>query len=388
MNVRVFALGVLLGLTVAYAPSCTNTARCDATVCDGCCSADGVCRGGNAASACGTGGAACTTCAAGDTCTEGGTCAAALSACKEPCPRGCCGPDGTCTAGRLPEACGGGGQSCQACPSGTQCVARADGNGNACVGATVGSACTDDAQCRGALGQTAVCKRTTSSGLGTYGGGYCTLPCQSDSQCGANNACAPPGALADFGESDSLCIKGCAAQSDCRTDAGYACYGTTTSGICWLDPLPPRDGGPPVPAAVMGAPCTRDGGECGPPDQAGCILATQSDGGASSFAGGYCTADCLNVAGEKCGPEGVCVGFGDPVEQALCFKACQVGAPNPVCRPGYVCSDLDGAPATPQGICFPGCDAPGQGCATGQSCIADGGVDNGYCQLPDGGILR
>jgi hypothetical protein len=93
-----------------------------ATTCDGCCQADGTCvawqsliaaSSKTSATTCGRRGEACATC---DTRTLGcddGACSPLD--CAVTCPTGCCLPDGSCVAGASASACGGGGQSCDAC---------------------------------------------------------------------------------------------------------------------------------------------------------------------------------------------------------------------------------------------------------------------------------
>jgi len=91
------------------------------------------------------------------------------------------------------------------------------------------------------LGSTGECKLKTSSGSGLYTGGYCTLPCQTSTQCGAGQCVSFPPTV---GEGDRICLKRCDAANPCRTP-GYACYQLGTfGGACWISPLPGADAGP------------------------------------------------------------------------------------------------------------------------------------------------
>ena len=74
---HLFFAGILFGL-VAWLPSCSAPAGCDATSCaKGCCDANHECRPGTAVDACGKGGAVCSACTGAATCSvnacSGGT---------------------------------------------------------------------------------------------------------------------------------------------------------------------------------------------------------------------------------------------------------------------------------------------------------------------------
>src|SRR5207248_921719 len=96
-------------------------------------------------------------------------------------------------------------------------------------------------------------------------------------------------------EAGSLCLSRCAgpdSQSTCRP--GYYCYALSsgTGGVCWIADAFAADAGPAQ--QKVGDPCLRDN-DCEPATptgQAVCIPETLSDGGASGFPGGYCSAAC------------------------------------------------------------------------------------------------
>ncbi|MET0341029.1 MAG: hypothetical protein ABW252_08500 [Polyangiales bacterium] len=96
-----------------------------------------------------------------------------------------------------------------------------------------GAACAVDADCKG----TGTRCLTTSqiSGL-TYPGGYCTVGCTADADCGEGGAC-PLAAVdasvfpsAEVQKAVTVCLPKCAADADCRE--GYVC--STESSLSFI----------------------------------------------------------------------------------------------------------------------------------------------------------
>src|SRR6185436_10247158 len=134
----------------------------------------------------------------------------------------------------------------------------------------------------------------------------CTTP---GTVCGGNGSCigGPNSIFAVYGEGDTFCAAGCPQsgfQSTCRTN--YACYGGTTGmpGFCWLDPIPPFDGG--GAPDKLGNACANDTACQNPPaaDWGFCLPEVDSMG-ATGFTGGYCVAECTyDNTGNFCGNNG------------------------------------------------------------------------------------
>ncbi len=393
LNSKALFLGAVAGFLIAFVPACSSPpATCGASNCaTGCCDSAGKCVNPTTTAACGSVGQACVACTGTDVCTGGrcvaggtdaGTCTPGDCRCDGMCVTGCCDTvQGTCLTGRSPTACGINGQSCQSCGSSIACNPVGT-NGGACafvdagVPGSVGSACNIDADCA-AAGAAAFCKKLTTSGTGTYAGGYCTLRCTSSGPaCPANSQCIniSPG----YGELDQICWKSCAGPTDCRT--GYACYNLGTQRVCWIAPVPL---GPP--SSKVSQPCTEDL-QCQPPEAGFCFVPQlPNNGGPTGYLDGECSAEC--VTNSQCGDAGLCVGFSSN------FSACQTTCVGPgtgrsTCRLGYVCQgylvngpgDAGPQPST-DGICRPSCSNPGPGCVATAICDS-----NGYCvPRPDGG---
>jgi hypothetical protein len=196
--------------------------------------------------------------------------------------------------------------------------------------------------------------------------------------------------LSVYGEADMFCAANCptgGTQSTCRT--GYTCYGDMTGGFCWVDPVPPFDGGG-IPDK-LGIACTTDLGCQNPPgpDWGFCLPGTSSTGAPTRFTGGYCTADCTyDNTGAFCGPQGTCRpfvstladgGLSDPF--GLCLLTCpNPGAGRSNLRPGgaYVCATRTTADGGTIGVLWPACDQPSltpSNCPTNTYC----NTANGYC---------
>jgi hypothetical protein len=316
----------------------------------------------------------CMSCGAGKTCTNG-QCVNLPTCTTSNCSTGCCNGT-TCVqqAQQSNSQCGNGGNACNPCIGSSVCA------GGACQPpATLGGTCTTNANCA-SLGTGATCKLQTSGGY-PYSGGFCTLPCTTpQTSCGTNGTCIGGGVFPSFSESDIVCSPNCAiagTQSTCRS--GYFCYDDGSgSGQCWLDPLPPFDGG--GICNKIGNACTSDSQCISPPgaDWGFCI-----SGDAGRFNNGYCTADCsFDNTNQFCGSNGLCAGFlpsdgGANPDFYLCLERCpNPGAGRGSLRTGYTCytiTDIDGGTA---GYAWPSCDRPGQpACPSGFSC----NTTNGYC---------
>ncbi len=319
MSYRALALGIALGFLFAAVSSCLSN-NCNSLGCRGCC-LHGICLNPGKATACGSGGNACVACAAGQTCQD-----------------------------------------------------------NQCVFGGVGARCTSDLNCGAVDNPAAQCKMATNPFGSPYPGGYCTRPCAAQSDCPNGSYCL--GIWRAFGEYDVACWKGCQSQSDCGE--GYNCYdfGLRTTGVCWLDPAPNPDPGPPAPPGLVGMPCTSDL-QCRNPPNDGFCIAEQGDAGPTGHVGGECTAPCDVGRTAHCGDGAACVSFSSSVgSSSQCLRVCQnpgQGQGDPTdggCRPSYICITLgtpDGGPASVGG-CVPNCNNPGAGCSSG-TCRS-----SGYCQ--------
>lgn len=373
------SLGFVVGVLLALGPSCSSSgptaSTCEMT-CGGCCQ-NGKCIGSpdNARIAtCGQNGVECANCGT-RACTEfkcegsgagGGT-------------GGACGPNtcGGCCSGTTANSicidpgtatnCGKAGAVCKSCGAGQACV---NGDCKAVDGGAgqVGTTCTVDAECT-ALGGGSSCKQKTSSQLNDYAGGYCTKTCGSDLDCPGSSFCLGP--QPGYGEKDSICWAGCTTSAECRS--GYDCY-PIGGGLsaCWISPLPPFDPGPP--ADKVGQPCGTDATCKNPPDDGVCLTDTLTDGGASAFTDGYCTAECTD--GAHCSADGgaLCISLAG---LGVCAGTCAgPGTGQGGCRPSYVCRSVRAGPDAgflPVGFCWPSCQKAG--CPAGTACQA-----SGYCQ--------
>ena len=291
---------------------------------------------------------------------------------------GCLLPSGACVPLSMTSVinCGSGGMSCRFCNSGELCV------GGSCippaVNKVVGSSCLNSAECQLSLGAGSICKQSTSSGNGTYTGGYCTLPCGTGNQCPGGSTCV--GLLPLYGESDIFCWDNCSATDRCRTP-GYACYGLSTGNACWLDPIPPLDAGPP--ADKIGTACTSDSACINPPTTGGACL-TRALG--SNWPGGYCTRTSC-VTNDECSADGgaLCLGFtaNDVVCVRKCADSTDGGQSN--CRNGYLCQAYfsnqpdGGQQPSSDGFCAP---PP----APAPSTVGDPCTTNVDCEVPAGAI--
>lgn len=422
MNIRALTLGALVGFVVAFAPSCSPP-KCGPQNCDGCCdSVKNTCvkkPNNNNNTTCGSAGNACLDCTAttgtcnmgqcsgtgagggggGTTGGGGGTTGGGGGGCD-----GCRLPNGSCVPSQTSSSntsnCGIGGVTCQTCATGELCNTGVCGMPPAM--ARVGSPCANDGECQSGLGAMARCKQTTTSGNGTYTGGYCTLPCgTSANQCPSGSTCV--GLLPQYGEADTFCWDNCTATDRCRTP-GYACYNLSSGAACWIDPIPPLDAG--TPADKVGQACTSAMDCDNPPESGATCLSREFN---FNWAGGYCSkADCLSNA--ECSSDGgaICLGFTQ--NDRACVQKCADSSDGgqSTCRNGYICNQYftglaDGGQApSADGFCAPP-EAPtpttiGGACMTDMDCQVPAGAiadcipptlpDGGPSGVPDGECTR
>lgn len=286
---------------------------------------------------------------------------------------GCVLPNLTCSPPQISSNsvvnCGVGGVLCVACHPGEQCLSGVCTQ--LATPKSIGSSCSTDAECQTDLGATAICKRWTSSGNGTYSGGYCTRPC------GTGPTVCPSGAScvsldARYGEADTICWDQCGPTDFCRM--GYACYQLATENACWISPLPAVDAGPV--STRTGESCSVDQDCRVPPgSNATCMQSTLPDGGPSGNAGGYCSRlDCSSHS--DCSSDGGAACFYVGEDLTMCIRMCS--QPHTLtCRSGYACDGFllaDGG-ASLMGGCFPACNAPGVGpCPAGKTCNTSTGT--------------
>jgi hypothetical protein len=279
-------------------------------------------------------------------------CAIEASPCAASSCAGCCDLEGVCRVGSSPKACGSAGQICVACGAGDACRSGAcvpeepagPDAGTSCLGCCPGPTCVEveareegcspencpDGCCLGS-GASARCQLGTVNMACGSGGSTCSV-CSSvqEEQCIAH-ACVPLGA----------------------TEIGNACV---------------------------------DDNQCAAsisPTVALCAAAFLSDGTATAWVNGYCTAECT-ADSRVCGAAAECFDFGadsSGTSHAYCLKRCVgPGTGQSSCRPGYNCysfTELDGGTG---GYCYPRCDAPRFECSPGTVC-----GESGYCCQNDGG---
>ena len=242
------------------------------------------------------------------------------------------------------------------CSAGNHCAFRADPSDPTSPGACVKN-CTSDASCRadgylclnadndpngvkecgpGAVGF----KQVGESCLGTYEcaggatgrclavnfkGGYCSLTCLSDTECGAGTHCAYLDAMNPT--QPGVCLLDCTpGDMTCRAD-GYACYNDDDDAAGVTECAPSGTG-----TGQLGSPCQ------GTYECAGTTSATCASG--AQYPDGYClTLGCTSDA--ECASGGVCI-------QNICLDGC---ASDAECRQaeGYVCTQFMGASG---GICY------------------------------------
>lgn len=201
-----------------------------------------------------------------------------------------------------------------------------DGSNECAPGATgtgaVGASCGSAADCAGGVDGLCV---TDAQG---FTGGYCSIQCASDAECGTGSHCA------EFG----LCVNTCVADTDCRGNDGYFCQNYDSDVSNTLECAP---GGVNT-NAVPGDSCD-DVRDCN--GGASAVCAPEDNG----FVGGYCLEGCDPADPNACPGDSFCFDFTDPNDPNaspffLCVDGCTADAD---CRtPDYSCLQFS---ATEQG---------------------------------------
>jgi hypothetical protein len=86
------------------------------------------------------------------------------------------------------------------------------------AGAGVGDPCLSRATCTSSLGSLGDCLTDYGHFL-CFPGGYCSVYCGSDRDCGEGSDCYEVASTGDY----YFCMKRCTSLSDCRTLEGYSC---------------------------------------------------------------------------------------------------------------------------------------------------------------------
>lgn len=226
---------------------------------------------------------------------------------------------------------------------------------------TAGNECGDDHDCGHGMCLSSLA--TLGGAMMQAPGGYCSLACMSDVDCGAGGTCSGAFAgIAGIGAMTGQCLKSCSDASDCRD--GYRCVtvlGTVMNGAATQDPTGGLLGGSgcqPVPATdeltngIVGSPCTQ-ASDCG---QGRC----ETDDGMVTYPGGYCTGACLQDT--DCGSNGSCTVPAAGGGAGTCYRNCGSDAD---CRDGYRCRANSGLKQ-----CLPGA-APLPDHTAGTACTTD-----------------
>lgn len=228
---------------------------------------------------------------------------------------------------------------------------------------TAGNACTKDTEC-GSSGKCATALTggnasqllTSAAGVNFASaaeGGYCTLDCNTDVDCGEGGVCFGSGAgLPPIGGEINLtgeCRTKCMADADCR--GGYECAGpsagltTLLSGIPFLGPmLIPPSSCQAVPTADsltdgVGKACKADtdcgGGYCDP-ESTSMPAAPFPGFEAPSYPGGYCTGVCTKNS--DCGAKATCLA-GFYGSAGTCRATCTTDTDCARKAEGYICQN-------------------------------------------------
>jgi hypothetical protein len=196
-------------------------------------------------------------------------------------------------------------------------------------------------------------------------GGYCTLDCVVDNDCGATASCA-----VELGLGQWFCGLDCSDDADCGRAGELACdiYGPTP--VCnGVDAVTPPDDDPVV-SGALGTSCDLDF-DCG----VASLFDNRCFTDAQGWPDGYCVAyGCLSDA--DCGPNGFCGNSGEE-GNGVCIQACTGSCD----RIGYDCLMLDDT----LGLCLPPLPDPvldppnvGTPCAISDQCT----MGNGYETAP------
>jgi hypothetical protein len=217
-----------------------------------------------------------------------------------------------------------------------------------------GTACKLDADCRGGRCVGVLHIQAANDGVDAPGG-YCTLACEADSQCGASGKCSVPA-----GEVEGECLAGCNSELPCRS--GYLCVGASTpyrlNGTCQPEPETGH-----LEDGLAGQPCEQNA-DCG---EGECAAATPLG---TSLPGGYCSARCLEDS--DCGEGGGCLVYAGSNSAGHCYARC---SSDTECeRDGYRCREIGPSFRA----CYPAPKAlpdhtSGNACSDDADC---GGADN------------
>ena len=206
--------------------------------------------------------------------------------------------------------------------------------------------------------------------LTAISGGYCTIGCSSNSQCGSTAFCElepAPGQL--------YCGLSCNGDGDCGRPLDLGCDLGLTEPVCTdLDLIAPNVDGPIDDPVTPGDGLTGDACRL----DANCRIGTLSDNRCftrdQGWPGGYCAAfGCFSDL--DCGVEGFCARGTGPDAIGLCVKTCTATCD----RAGYGC--FDGGAGFP-GLCLPNdlpdpvLDPPNVGnpCAITDQCTMGNGM--------------
>lgn len=204
--------------------------------------------------------------------------------------------------------------------------------------------------------------QTTGCPCGSYcdqGSAACLNGCANIGDCCAGTTCMNGACVVAQCQSDAdcktapalRCDKSTATCVECTQD--FHCPGSTcdeATGTC--NPKEPGD---------VGAECTKDS-EC----RLGyfCITEKKTDGSDSGFSGGYCSEDCT-LDGYCTSWTASCITVSSNPTEKECLLDC---IDDSECRSQYICVE-----AGYSGVCWPRCDNPGAGCATGYVCQSGSG---------------
>ena len=219
---------------------------------------------------------------------------------------------------------------------------------------TPADGCTSVEDCAGGLDGFCLEEDTMS---GEFVGGYCTLTCELDDECGVGNHCALKGRVISGNATVGLCVRGCADGSQCG--AGQFCTDADASGNkeCW--------------GQDIAGPCNDT-----TPCDAGEHCAFKGDVNANP-GDGICLADCTDAS--MCETGEFCVN-GDDEGPNECFDreiASGSGAPGDACTSTTDCAggfsgqciEEQSATDFPGGYCITGCDAADpNSCVAGSAC--------------------
>lgn len=308
-----------------------GTASCGAMSCAGCC-IGGFCVDPQfqTSTLCGAGGQTCGPCPTGTLCSFGvckpgtGGGGGSTSCGAMTCPTGCC-TNGICvpSSAQSTAFCGFGGQTCQSCFPGEQCLggfckSGAGGGGGGGVGGGGGATVCNAANCNGCCsGNTCIPDVFQSPTNCGFGGQACA-------------ACAP-GNFCQFGKCTPGGVGGGAGGGGGTGSCGSM---TCASGCCASSPV----------GSVCVPPSNQNVNYCGTGGQAcqmcflneQCVNGACKNGGAGG-GGGSATCSALNCNG--CCAGNICIpnNFQTPTNCGFAGQACVACAPGNICQSG-VCT--------------------------------------------------